>query len=301
VRVEDSRQISTRAEWRAYVDDFLSRDVEMQNRVIPTTVLACAVLLSPGLGSDGLQAQQGRAAAQQVRTLPYAHDDVEGFTKIFDGTALGGWDGDPRFWQVDNGAIVGVSTPQTPLEHNTFLIWRGGARKGVLRDFELKLEFRLLGGRDNSGVQVRSSVRPGAPHRWRLTGYQVDMDFNNNYTGMVYGEEAGGFVAPRGEITHVRLGRERPQNIGTLGNATELRGLQQTNAWNTLHIIFRGNTLINIVNGRITSIIIDDDLEAGGGPRLAEGLIGLQLHSGPPMRVEFRNIYLKEYPGRPTS
>src|SRR5919108_4206122 len=272
----------------------------MRTRLIPVVGLVGAILLLDTAGAQG-QPARPPARSQQGRTLPYAHDDVEGFTKIFDGNSLRDWDGDPRFWHVADGVIVGESTLQTPLEQNTFLIWRGGARNGVVRDFELKLEFRLAGGRDNSGVQVRSSVRPDAPHRWRLTGYQVDMDFNNSYTGMVYGEEAGGFVAPRGEITHVRPGRPRPQNIGTLGSATELRGLQNTNAWNTLHIIFRGNTLINVVNGRVTSIIIDDDLEAGGGPRLAQSPIGFPLHSGPPMRVEFRNIYLKEYPERPAS
>lgn len=195
--------------------------------------------------------------------------------------------------------ILGESTEEAPVEENTFLIWRGGAREGVLRDFELKLEFRLVGGRENSGVQVRSSVRPDAEHQWRLTGYQVDMDYNNRYTGMVYGEGAGGFMAPRGEITHVLTGRERPQNIGTLGDAEDLQSVPQAGEWNTLHIVFRGNTLVNLVNGRVTSILIDDDLEVGSGPRLAEGLIGLQLHAGPPMRVEYRNVYLKEYPGQP--
>lgn len=233
--------------------------------------------------------------AQQVRTLPYAHEDIEGFVRIFDGSTLDGWDGDPRFWRVEDGVIVGQSTAETPVEQNTFLIWRGSPNEGVLRDFELKMEFRMLGGRDNSGVQVRSSVQPDAPHAWRLTGYQVDMDFNNNYTGMVYGEGAGGFLAPRGEVSHIVVGHDRPRNIGTLGGATDLRGVQNTNGWNTLHVVFRGGTLINLVNGRVTSILIDDDLTVGGGPRLAEGLMGLQLHTGPPMRVEFRNVYVKDY------
>jgi hypothetical protein len=271
------------------------------HQVVPSIGLASVFLVSIAFDTAAAQTPQGRqqGRAQQVRTLPYAHDDVEGFTRIFDGKALGDWDGDPRFWKVADSALVGESTVQTPVEQNTFLIWRGGTRQGVLRDFELKLEFRLAGGRDNSGVQVRSSVRPDAPHRWRLTGYQVDLDFNNNYSGQTYGEQAGGFLAPRGEITVVVSGRARPQNVGNLGSATDLRGLQNTNGWNTLHIIFRGNTLINLVNGRATSIVIDDDLAVGGAPRLAEGLIGLQLHSGPPMRVEFRNIYLKEYAARP--
>lgn len=274
---------------------------EAQRRVVRRVWLVTAVLLAAGLGAAGADAQQrgGRGGPRQPRTLPYAHEDVEGFTSIFDGGTLAGWGGDPTFWRVEGGVIVGESTADRPLEENTFLIWRGGARDGVVRDFELKVEFRLVGGEENSGVQVRSSVRPDAEHQWRLTGYQVDMDYSNNFTGMVYGEGAGGFLAPRGEITHVIPGRERPQNIGTLGGADDLGSVPRAGEWNTLHIIFVGNTLINLVNGRVTSALIDDDLEAGGGPRLAEGLIGFQLHAGPPMRVEFRNVHLKEYSERP--
>lgn len=251
--------------------------------------------LIPGTVAFIVMLAAGAATAEAQRTVEYAHEDVEGFTPIFDGSTLGDWDGDPTYWRVEDGAIVGESTSEAPIEENTFLIWRGGEREGVVRDFELKLQFRLVGGQDNSGVQVRSTVRPDAAHPWRLTGYQVDMDFDNNYTGMVYGEGAGGFLAPRGEVTHTMSGRERPQNVGTLGSDDDLRGLQNDRDWNTLHIIFRGNTLINLVNGRVTSIMIDDDLELGGEPRLAEGLIGVQLHSGPPMRVEFREVYLKEW------
>lgn len=268
--------------------------LEARHSVIRTARLAGAGVLVAALGATAAEAQR-----RPPRTLAYAHEDVEGFTPIFDGRTLDGWDGDPRLWRVEGGVIVGESTATNPVEENTFLIWRGGAREGVVRDFELKLEFRLVGGQENSGVQVRSGVRPDAAHQWRLTGYQVDMDYDNNYTGMVYGEGAGGFLAPRGEITYVMSGRERPQNIGTLGGAEDLASVPKAGEWNTLHIIFRGNTLINLVNGRVTSVLVDDDLEVGGGPRLAEGLIGFQLHTGPPMRVEFRNVYLKEYAERP--
>lgn len=234
-------------------------------------------------------AQPGGPGAQQRQQV-----DLEelGFTRIFDGSTLNGWDGDPRFWRVENGAIVGVTTAETPLEENTFLIYRAGDPVGQLRDFELRLQFRIVGS-GNSGVQVRSSVRPDASHRWRLSGYQVDMDFQNRYTGMTYGEMAGGFLAPRGTVSYIGPGQTAPTTIGTLGGDTDLRGLVNVNDWNDLHIIFRGNTLINILNGRVTSILIDDN--PAGGDRLEEGWIGLQIHTGPPMRVEFRNIYLKEY------
>src|SRR4051812_28813393 len=58
-------------------------------------------------------------------------DDTTGFTSIFDGRSLAGWDGDTTFWRVENGSIVGESTLQRRVSQNTFLIWRGER----LRDF----------------------------------------------------------------------------------------------------------------------------------------------------------------------
>ena len=55
------------------------------------------------------------------------------FVSIFDGVSLDGWDGDPRFWTVEEGTITGQTTEENPTERNTFLIWR----KGTVADFEL--------------------------------------------------------------------------------------------------------------------------------------------------------------------
>jgi len=81
-------------------------------------------------------------------------DDHTGFESIFDGSSLKGWDGDPQFWRVENGAIIGESTAEKPVKQNTFLIWRGGQPK----DFELKLEYRM--NSTNSGIQYRSVELP---------------------------------------------------------------------------------------------------------------------------------------------
>lgn len=103
------------------------------------------------------------AGAALQRAAP-APDDDAGFEAIFDGKTLAGWDGDPAFWRVENGAIVAESTPERPLERNTLLIWRGG----TLRDFELKLEYRLSDAA-NSGVQYRNALAPEAG-RWAMKG-----------------------------------------------------------------------------------------------------------------------------------
>src|SRR3954452_10406346 len=119
-----------------------------------------------------------------ARPQPLPFDDHTGFTQIFDGTTLKGWDGDPGFWRAEAGAIVGQTTPENKLTENTFIIWRGGEPG----DFELKLEYRISA--TNSGIQIRSvRLPPGTEGsskvtgNWVLKGYQADIDSNNQYTG----------------------------------------------------------------------------------------------------------------------
>src|SRR5258708_26024758 len=115
--------------------------------------------------------------------------DEPGFLKIFDGMTLKDWDGDPRYWRVENGCIVGEVTPQTLLKQNTFIIWRGG----VTRDFEIKVEYRIS-AQGNSGINYRSTDVEGTSYAMR--GYQFDLDGedrNKNvlrYTGQNYEERA---------------------------------------------------------------------------------------------------------------
>ena len=102
---------------------------------------------------------RGRAGAGAVQRgpQPLPFENHDGFTSIFDGTTLKGWDGDPKFWRVEAGAIVGQTTAENKLTENTFVIWRGGEPA----DFELKLEYRI--NATNSGIQVRSTTCPPAP------------------------------------------------------------------------------------------------------------------------------------------
>ena len=208
-------------------------------------------------------------------------DDAAGFQPIFDGKSLTNWDGDPTFWRVENGAITGESTAEKVLKANTFIIWRGGTTK----DFELKLDFRMNGG--NSGVQYRSQPLPDAG-KYVLKGYQADMDAAVVHTGMLYEERGRGFLAERGRVVRIVEGGQR-KLIGTPGTPDELKAVIKTDDWNQLHIIARGSTITHVINGRIMSICIDDDAQG----RSMEGLLGLQLHQGPPMKIEFRNILLR--------
>jgi hypothetical protein len=203
-----------------------------------------------------------------------------GFTSIFDGKSLTGWDGDPGFWRVEEGALVGQTTKEHQPKQNTFLIWRGGSPA----NFELRLDYKLTGF--NSGIQYRSIELPDI--KWAMKGYQADIDGEQKYTGQIYEERARGFLALRGQFTYIPEGK-KPGLVGSLGDGEELKSLIHSDGWNSMHIIARGNTLIQVLNGRVMSMLIDDDT-AG---RKMEGLLGIQVHLGPPMKIEVRNIRIK--------
>jgi hypothetical protein len=217
---------------------------------------------------------------RQTYPVP-ASDDDSGYESIFDGKTLKGWDGDPKYWRVENGALVGEVTPETLLKQNSFIIWRGGSTK----DFELKVEYRISAD-GNSGVNYRSTEVPGAPRAMR--GYQADIDGRNRYTGQNYEERGRTFNAMRGQITQIRPGK-KAEVIGSLGDAKELESFIKNGDWNAYHLIARGNILVHILNGHVMSMVIDDDTEN----RRFDGLLGVQVHVGPPMKIEYRNFRIK--------
>jgi len=205
-------------------------------------------------------------------------DDHTGFESIFDGKTLNGWDGDPQYWRIENGTIVGETKEQ--IKMNSFLIWRGGQPK----DFELKVEYRI--NSTNSGVQYRSVEMPEVG-KWVLKGYQADIDFANQYTGQLYEERGRGFLALRGQMTRLLPGKK--QIVADLRNSDELKALIKNNEWNQVHVIARGNVLTHIFNGSLMAQAVDDDPAA----RAQGGYLGFQVHQGAPMKLELRNIWLK--------
>jgi hypothetical protein len=207
-----------------------------------------------------------------------------GFHPIFDGHTITGWDCDPAFWRVENTAIVGETTKSHQPAQNTFCIWKGGSPG----DFELRLQYKLTGATGNSGVQYRSVELPSVA-KWVMKGYQADIDGAQHYTGQVYEERARGFLALRGQISYVPDGGEAG-TIGSTGDAGQLRRFIKDNDWNDLDIIARGNTLIQLINGHVMSVVIDDDK----ANRRMDGEIGIQLHKlDEGMKIEARNIRIK--------
>ena len=224
----------------------------------------------------------GTILVAQPQFLEESHLSENGFTRIFDGKTLDGWDGDLTYWSVKDGAIVGEITPETVLERNTFLIWR----EGTTGDFELKLEYRISED-GNSGIQYRSYEEPGLP--LAMKGYQFDIDGKGQWTGQNYQEKVRTFLALRGQVTRVSEG-EKPVLLGTVGENDQLLQLIREDDWNQCHLIIRRNVMIHIINGHVMCLVIDDDAER----RTLDGLLGLQVHTGPPMKVEYRNILLKK-------
>jgi hypothetical protein len=251
-------------------------------------LFAASALLIVSAAAFG-QARGG--APRGPQPLPFENHD--GFTQIFDGATLKGWDGDPAFWKVEGNAIVGQSTAENAVKENTFLIWRGGEPA----DFELKLEFRI--NSTNSGIQFRSVHLPAGTKdgdkpiagNWVLKGYQADIDFTNGYTGQIYEERGRTFLALRGQYSYVTPAGTAVALGALQTGPNDLKGLININGWNQVHLIARGNLITEIVNGSVTSVVIDDDAKG----RALKGLLGFQMHVGPPMKVEFRNIWLKQY------
>jgi hypothetical protein len=209
-----------------------------------------------------------------------------GFESIFDGKSLKGWEGDPRYWRVEDGVMTGEITPETVIKSNTFIVWRGG----TLKDFELKVDYRITES-GNSGINYRSVLVPDKltpANRFAMRGYQCDIDGKNRYTGNNYEEKGRLFLAVRGQVTKV-TGTSVPVVLSTLGENEGLGAAIRPGDWNSVHLIVRGNVLIHAINGRVMSVTVDDDAKG----RVQEGLLGVQVHVGPPMKVEYRNWRLK--------
>ena len=212
-----------------------------------------------------------------VPAVSLAAEGEAGFVPIFDGKSLEGWDGKKQFWHVADGAITGETTKENRTKGNTFIIW-----KDPVADFELRFKYRIFSG--NSGVQYRSKHYGN----YVVGGYQADMDAQKDWAGANYHEKGRGILAKRGEKTVVS-DRSKRKVVGSLGDPAELAKKIKDAAWNDYHIIAQGNRFINKINGLVMSDVTDN----GKKHFKASGILALQLHSGPPMKVQFKDIRIK--------
>jgi hypothetical protein len=222
------------------------------------------------------------------------------FKFIFNGENLEDWSGDETYWSVKDGVLVGEVTPETILKRNSFIIYE----KEQPENFELKLEYRVskLG---NSGINYRSEKIENMP--FALKGYQADIDGRKRFTGQNYEEKKRTTLAYIGEKVIIEsmpdsipLGNLRKNVkkncwqtrnvVASLGEKKELKSTLKDNDWNSVHLIVKGNQMQHYVNGVLMSDVTDLDSKN----RTSKGYIGVQVHVGPPMKIEYKNIQLKK-------
>lgn len=221
------------------------------------------------------------------------------FISIFNEKDLSGWVGDSTYWSVKEGTLVGEVTPETILERNSFIIYE----KAQPSNFELKLEYKISNS-GNSGINYRSERIEKFP--FALKGYQCDIDGKNRYTGQNYEEKKRTTLAYMGEkvtipsmpdsISKTNLRKNVKKNCwqtrivsDTLGDLKQLKSHIKENDWNSVHLIVKDNRMQHYINGVLMSDVLDLDTEN----RANKGFLGVQVHVGPPMKVQYKNIKIK--------
>jgi hypothetical protein len=194
----------------------------------------------------------------------------DGGREIFNGKDLSGWKGNPELWSVEEGCITGRTTADKPLKFNTFLVWDAGQ----VSNFELEFDYQL-GDAGNSGIQYRSRVLNEAD--FVVGGYQADIDASLKFAGINYEEKGRGILAQRGQRV-------------SIGDGVELGKAIQAGQWNHYRVVADGPRLSHYINGKLMSEVIDHQ----EGKAAAAGVLAFQIHVGPPMKIQFKNIRLKE-------
>ncbi|HRQ88832.1 MAG TPA: DUF1080 domain-containing protein, partial [Bacteroidia bacterium] len=209
--------------------------------------------------------------------LPSAKAE-EGFTDLFNGKDLSGWDGNPAFWTVEDGAITGRTKAPEDLEYNQFIVWRGG----VLKNFELRAKIKVTGD-NNSGIQYRSKELPEVG-KWSIGGYQCDVHPAAENNGMVYHERGRGIVSKNGQSVVVDPAAKKWLDRDPVA--------VKIDEWHDYAIVAKGNHIVHLIDGKLATELHDYD-EAG---RSLEGLLAFQIHRGPAMTVQIKDVRLKTLP-----
>ena len=209
------------------------------------------------------------------------------FLRIFDGKDLTGWEGEPRFWSVRDGAIVAQVEPDVRVRNHSYLIWQDGK----VTDFELRLKVRSTKG--NSGIDYRAEPVPadktGQQLKWTIRGYQSDIA--QGWMGSLYnwgkpGAQPSQFVVVEGdEAVNQRVGSVVDKDV--LYQAEYYKPGQ----WNEFTIVARGSHILHRINGYLVVEFIDN-----GRDTRRQGLLGLQVHTGQgPFLNEFKDIRIKQF------
>ena len=203
---------------------------------------------------------------------------------LFNGKDLTGWKG-LDFWSVEDGCITGRTTKEKPTKGNTFLVWQGGE----VGDFEFTFKYKIVGG--NSGVQYRSKVVD--EKAFVVSGYQADFEAGKTYSGILYEEKGRGILAQRGQKTVIKdgekPGKAKVEVTGEVGKSAEIQAKIKAEDWNEYRIVAQGGHLQHFING-VQTVDVTDQTAVGA----KKGILALQLHAGPAMVVQFKDLVLKE-------
>lgn len=199
---------------------------------------------------------------------------------LYGGGDLTGWVGRSDLWSAENGEIVGRTTDEKPIDGNTFLIWEGE----LPGNFELTAQFKIESG--NSGIQYRSKVTD--KEKFVVGGYQADIDFSNQYAGILYEERGRGILAKRGE--KVTIDASGKKDVSQFGDEAGLAAGIHPGQWNDFRVVANGNHLQHFINEALMIELMDGQTDKAA----TNGVIALQLHRGPAMTVRFKNIKIRK-------
>ncbi len=205
-----------------------------------------------------------------------AGEKEKGFVSMFNGKDLAGWEGKPGGWWVEDGTLASESTKENPCIKHHYLYWKGGEPA----DFILRFKYKLVGG--NSGVQIRSETRPN----WDTWGYQADMEAGKQWTGCLFQHQRGGVVM-RGKKAVIAEDGTRTEEEFATGD--ELQKKVKSDDWNDYEISAKGSKVTLKINGQLMCEVDDRDAKLA----CKKGIIALQMHPGPPMKVQFKDMRIK--------
>jgi hypothetical protein len=226
------------------------------------------------------------AALSSAQAQPQPPADESGFTSLFNGKDLAGWQGDTTIWSVQDGCITGQTTQPKQIKENSYLIWQGG-QGGEVQDFELRLSYRLENG--NSGIYCRAHKRSADEKSADpVIAWQADIDDKHVWTGCIMEWTVRERLADRGQV--VTIDEKGAKKItGSTGDAAKLAALIKDKDWNDYQIIAKAGHITLSINGTKMCELTDND------PRRAvKGLLALQVHAGVPMKVQFKNIRMRK-------
>ena len=280
-----------------------------------------------GQGQAAAQGQgRGRGGGGFRQPDPIDFDDHDGWTQLFDGKTLNGWSGDSN-WKVEDGAITIEPTCEKPTG-TVYLVWQGGDASDFELKLRMKGTGQINGGvqyrgwigphtpppqraappagtapaaggpppgagRGNQGPCPSGAPRgtptdPTSEDQWNMFGAQYDFDAGNRYTGQFYEQGTGrGIIAWKGQVVETQAGKN-PRLLATLGDAASIDAIYKPNDWNELTIIAVGNQMTHLLNGRVLSVLLDNDASKFHG----SGKIGLEVEATG--KLFTKDIWLKK-------